>query len=182
MPKVKKRLSPAIIAALIGVAGTFAGVGGTIAVALRQKERVVTILATNLPEILQSKDQLIESLHEKLREQCPGPATPGLQPAAGATAVSPRIALISLTSPVRPGQTATITVQTEGHASCHIRVDYLSGPSKALGLEPTEADDGGRATWTWFVGSRTTPGKWPIRVTCYSKGNEAILPTEFEVK
>lgn len=89
----------------------------------------------------------------------PGPtATP-----AGAGLASQE--LVSLTSPVSPGEYATIMVKTSSGASCSIVVSYKSGPSKAEGLSPTVADANGMCSWGWKVGARTTPGTWSISVT-----------------
>jgi len=49
-------------------------------------------------------------------------------------------------------------------------VYYKSGPSHAAGLYP-KRPVGGRVSWTWKVGTRTTPGRWPIRVSCGSAGS-----------
>src|SRR6266516_614707 len=38
---------------------------------------------------------------------------------------------------------------------------------------------GGRVSWTWKVGTRTTPGRWPIVVSCGSAGT---LRTSFVVR
>ena len=39
-------------------------------------------------------------------------------------------------------------------------------PSTASGLRPKTASSAGAASWAWKVGSRTTPGSWPVTVTC----------------
>ena len=92
------------------------------------------------------------------------------------------IKLVSLTSPVRHGSSATIGVSTVASANCQITVRYMSGPSKAQGLFPKSADSQGKASWTWRVGSNTTPGSWPITVTCSSGGQSGILKTSFVVR
>src|SRR3990172_8035631 len=69
-----------------------------------------------------------------------------------------QIRIVSLTSPVSPGDDASITIQTAPNASCSITVIYKSGPSRARGLFPQSADSRGRVAWTWRVGTRTTPG------------------------
>src|SRR5438552_2708517 len=91
------------------------------------------------------------------------------------------IKLISLTSPVSPGNDATIVVKTAANANCQITVHYKSGPSKAQGLFPKSADNQGQVSWTWRVGSNTTPGQWPITVTCSAGGVEGTLKTAFVV-
>jgi hypothetical protein len=54
-------------------------------------------------------------------------------------------------------------------------LDYKSGASSAAGLYPKR---GVRISWTWKVGTRTTPGRWPITVSCGSAGT---LRTSFVV-
>ena len=73
---------------------------------------------------------------------------------------------VSVTSPVSRGGSATAVVQASPGASCTIVVTYKSGPSSAQGLGPKQAGADGQVSWTWTVGSRTTPGDWPITVTC----------------
>src|SRR3970282_10303 len=87
-----------------------------------------------------------------------------LTPSALAQALSVR--LVSLTSPAGRGTDASITIQTAPGATCDITVIYKSGLSRAAGLYPQKADSGGMVTWVWRVGTRTTPGRWPIIVDC----------------
>jgi hypothetical protein len=97
---------------------------------------------------------------------------------AGALPVS----LVSATSPVAPFTDATIRVRTAPAAICQITVIYKSGPSRAQGLFPKEADSSGQVMWLWRVGSNTTPGRWPIIVTCNKGQDEGQLETAFEVR
>jgi hypothetical protein len=83
------------------------------------------------------------------------------------------VKIVSLTSPISGGKQATIEVSTAPNASCKIVVTYDSGPSAAKGLEPKTADATGSVSWTWNVGATTTPGKWPVTVTCTSGGRQA---------
>lgn len=92
------------------------------------------------------------------------------------------VGLVSLTSPVKAGDDASITVRTAPAARCHITVHYKSGLSKAKGLGPKLADMQGQVNWTWRVGSRTTPGRWPIVVACSQAGREGTLQTRFVVR
>lgn len=92
------------------------------------------------------------------------------------------VGLVSLTSPVQAGDDASIAVRTAPAARCHITVHYKSGPSKAKGLVSKLADMQGQVSWTWRVGSRTTPGAWPIVVTCSHAGREGVLQTRFVVR
>lgn len=88
---------------------------------------------------------------------------------------SARVRLVSLTSPINHGAYATLRVSVSRVATCSITVHYLSGPSEAAGLYPKR---GRRIAWTWKVGTRTTPGRWPIVVSCGSAGT---LRTSFAV-
>lgn len=91
------------------------------------------------------------------------------------------ITLISVTSPAIPFTDATLTISTTPGATCSIVVRYKSGPSRAKGLVPKVAGGSGRVSWTWRVGSNTTPGRWPIVVTCQKGGDHGELRTSFEV-
>ena len=87
------------------------------------------------------------------------------------------VTLIAVTSPVGHGNAASISVKTAPGSACTITVTYKSGPSRAKGLTPKAADAHGMVRWTWIVGTRTTPGKWPIDVTCSAGGKSGILRT-----
>jgi hypothetical protein len=81
-----------------------------------------------------------------------------------------KVKLVALTSPVRAGSHATLTVAVPNGTSCAIVVTYKSGPSSASGLYAQRAR-AGRISWTWTVGTRTTPGRWPIDISCGAAGS-----------
>jgi len=91
------------------------------------------------------------------------------------------VKLISVTSPARHGYDATIVVATAPKAACTIAVYYKSGASRAEGLVPETADAQGRIAWIWRVGTRTTPGTWPIIVSCSLGSRQGRLETSFDV-
>ncbi len=93
------------------------------------------------------------------------------------TTASARVRLVRVTSPINAGAYATLTVSVSPARKCSITVYYKSGPSSAAGLYP-KRPSGGRVSWTWKVGTRTTPGRWPIVVSCGSSGT---LRTSFVV-
>jgi len=82
---------------------------------------------------------------------------------------SSEISIVSSTLAVADGNEASITIHTTPDASGTIEVDYESGASRATGLYPQTADNNGDITWTWKVGTRTTPGNWPVIITIGSK-------------
>lgn len=92
------------------------------------------------------------------------------------------INVVSLASPISAGSTATLTIQTVPDAACFITVYYKSGASQSAGLGPQTADASGQATWSWKVGSRTTPGVWKIVVQSGLGGKTATLEIPFEVQ
>jgi hypothetical protein len=87
------------------------------------------------------------------------------------------VRLVRVTSPISAGSYATLTAAVSRRVACSITVYYKSGPSHAAGLDPKRPSNG-RVSWTWKVGSRTTPGPWPIVVSCGSAGT---LRTSFVV-
>ncbi|MBR7083240.1 MAG: pilus assembly protein, partial [Clostridia bacterium] len=70
--------------------------------------------------------------------------------------------LISLTSPVKAGENATITIQGKPNTKYYITVIYKSGPSDAEELNEKISDSNGVVSWTWKVGARTSAGTWKI--------------------
>ena len=110
--------------------------------------------------------------------------------ASSAASVSPTIAsstgnlsvtALSVTSPASRGSTATLTAQTTAGASCSITVRYKSGPSSAAGLGSKTAAANGQVSWSWRVGANTTPGTWPITLTCSLGSAQATASTSFQV-
>jgi len=75
------------------------------------------------------------------------------------------IQVITLTSPIVRGQEASVTIKGTPGVEYAIKVIYKSGPSSAKGLEPKNADSGGRVTWSWKVSARTTAGSWSIEIS-----------------
>lgn len=99
----------------------------------------------------------------------PSPTAPPVSaPPSQPASPSPKteVKIVSLTSPIRHGSNATAVAQSSPSANCNIDVIYKSGSSTAQGLYPKKADSQGRVAWTWMVGTRTTPGSWPVIITC----------------
>jgi len=65
-----------------------------------------------------------------------------------------------------PAEEVTLNAQSAPGTLCTLTVTYRSGPSHAQGLDSKTSDATGNVSWTWFVGSSTSPGKWPIVVSC----------------
>jgi len=108
----------------------------------------------------------------------PPESLPAAQPetASPETAAEPtaEIALLSLTSPIRRGETALLAASCPPDSLCTIAVYYSSGKSQASGLEARRSDSSGRVEWTWKVSSRTKPGEYHIELSC--EGRTISLP------
>ena len=66
-----------------------------------------------------------------------------------------------------PGGNASVTVQTTPNASCSI--EYITPAGAASlddGLVTKRADSTGAVSWSWRIGSRSSPGIGTVRVTC----------------
>ncbi len=96
-------------------------------------------------------------------------------------AVTPEVVNMPSSFTVTPGETASITAGTYASSNCSIIVNYLSGPSQAQGLSPQLADSSGQVKWTWIVGTNTTPGTWPIDVSCSLNGQTGSGTTNMTV-
>lgn len=95
---------------------------------------------------------------------------------------TPSLNITKLTSPVRPGRNATLIAETMPGAKCSIAVHYLSGLGQAAGLQSTPiADENGKVSWTWLVGTRTTPGTYNVDVTANYKGDTITKRTELTI-
>jgi hypothetical protein len=99
------------------------------------------------------------------------------QPTA-ASAPSSGLTIIRAPGTVRRGATATVTARTTPGVQCTIVVRYKSGPSRAQGLGAKKADAKGDVSWSWMVGTRTTPGNWPVTITCGGEvaSTEVVVP------
>ena len=80
-----------------------------------------------------------------------------------------------LTSPIKPGSNASITIKTKPLAACSIRVEYDKQASTDGGLVPKSADDYGVATWAWTVEPTRPKGAWPVDVTCAEDGKSGYV-------
>lgn len=80
-----------------------------------------------------------------------------------------RVRLVSLSSPVRRGSWARVTVAVSPARPCSITVRYDGRLARAVGLYP-KLPSHGRISWIWKVGPKTPTGRWPISIACRSAG------------
>lgn len=121
--------------------------------------------------------ELLLACQREAREQARGlwglPAetakaeAPAPQPAPAPTA--PAATGVTITrepGTVSAGSTASVSAKAAPGVTCSITVMYKSGASTAQGLGPKTTSGDGSVSWSWKVGTRTTPGSWPVTVTC----------------
>lgn len=113
-------------------------------------------------------------------------------PTGGMANVAPRpkpandavvgITVENVTSPVAPGQNASIMVKTNPGATCSISVVYGTNASKDSGLIDKKADEYGLAEWTWSLEPSVPLGNWPVKVTCANAKKSAVVQNDLQVK
>jgi hypothetical protein len=99
----------------------------------------------------------------------PAPVATRTAPPNSTNSPAPAPAGVTFLSVVggRPGQTASVSVQTTPGASCAITYVTPHGTvSVAQGLVTKTADTSGHASWTWLIGARTEPGTGTVTVAC----------------
>lgn len=108
-------------------------------------------------------EQEIASEQQQQQEEPQQEEPPAEEPSYGIT-------VTQLTSPIGRGSNATISINTAPNTYCTITVYYKSGASTAQGLGPKNSDGNGNCSWTWKVGTRTTPGDWRIVINVQGIG------------
>lgn len=78
-----------------------------------------------------------------------------------------RITIDSLSSPIKPGQTATLKATAGANASCSVSYAAPEGsPEPGVGQIGRAADGAGNISWTWDIAKNTKKGKGLVVVTC----------------
>lgn len=93
----------------------------------------------------------------------------------------------SVTTPVKPGDNASIVVKTNPEATCTITVTYgevgeEEKQSDDSGLIKKVSDEFGIVSWAWTVEADRPQGTWPIEVTCANIKNSAYLKSDLVIK
>jgi len=129
----------------------------------------VTVLPTPTPTATPTLKPTVATI--------PKPTSAPVQPTKAPAPPPPAASVAFVNGPVtaRPGQSANLIVRTSPNTMCTIEVDYKSGPSHAQGLTARPSDGSGIVSWSWIVGTRTTPGQWPIYVSCGSASNQTYI-------
>lgn len=85
--------------------------------------------------------------------------------------------ITGVSSVVSPGEYAYVSIQGKPNTDYSITVTYKSGASTAEGLYTKTSDGNGNVSWEWKVGTRTSSGTYPIRIS----GGGQSVSCEFTV-
>jgi hypothetical protein len=105
------------------------------------------------------------------------PAAYATAPAVASNPAQASVVITKHPGSVRRGATASVFIRTAPKANCSIAVYYKSGASRAQGLFPQAANARGNITRWWKVGTRTTPGSWPVVISCGKQGSARTVVT-----
>lgn len=109
------------------------------------------------------------------------PAPQPIKPTVPKPSTQESAAVEYISSPIAPGDAASINVKTVAASNCTISVIYNNVASTDAGLKPKAADDFGNVQWDWTVGKSTPAGTWPVKVTCTWQGKTAVVVGDLTV-
>jgi hypothetical protein len=89
--------------------------------------------------------------------------------------------ILSITSPVKPGDTAQLTVSTSPGLAASFAINTSSGPVLPAGPHAELSDCGGKISWTWTVDSSMPAGTWPVVVTVETGSGTAVKETSITI-
>ena len=118
----------------------------------------------------------------------PPPSPIGLERIPTTTPISP-LRVISITSPVLPGDAVTMVVKTAPNVTCeiHLLEPGFSPSNGAGGATSTKtADDNGNVSFTFTLDGHSPPGYWRVEIWAYTNYstylvNYTVLLTSFLV-
>ncbi len=116
----------------------------------------------------------------------PGPAvtpsaTTPTPSSNGPTTQELKLEISSLTSPVRRGEAATLTIATASTATAQVRI-YYPGRTDPVVLDEQQVGPGGEASWTWIVDPGAKPGTGRVVVTASVIGRSLQTEQTFTVE
>lgn len=110
----------------------------------------------------------------------PQPVQP-IKPRKPAANAPESAAVEMMSSPVKPGEDASIAVKTNPGSKCTITVLYNKVPSTEPGLIPQVADEFGTVNWGWTISASAPIGTWPVKVTCTYNGRSGVVVDNLQV-
>lgn len=87
------------------------------------------------------------------------------------------IEIVNITTPVKRGAKAALSIKALPSTEYSIKVYYSSSVSSAKGLENKSTDSNGNLTWEWKVGGSTAPGNHKIVISGGGDTKETYFET-----
>lgn len=94
------------------------------------------------------------------------------------------VAVQSLSSPVAPGENASLTIRTKPTATCHVEVSYtgVATTTKDSGLSDKKADEFGVVVWSWTIPPTAQKALSPVAVRCELDDKSGEFKTQLDVR
>ena len=139
-----------------------------------EPETVLTAIAVPAPAVPETEAPETKAPETKAPET-KAPETKAPETKAPETTAQ-TLRLVSVTSPCRNGEDATVTIIGKPNTEYSIGVYYATRASEAQGLEKKTSDANGNLSWTWSVGLNTTPSTHDITI----RGGDEKLEITFD--
>jgi len=90
------------------------------------------------------------------------------------------VKVVALTTPVRRGAVATLSIRTSPGALCTPVLEVRPGSTTGLGKKTADAKGG--VQWSWRVRTDAAPGSRPLSITCTLKDKVSIAQLSLVVR
>lgn len=99
------------------------------------------------------------------------------------------VTLVSIVSPISPGATQQLVVQTQTGTTCSGDIQGAQSAGTGKGgsvaefhLPAVQSDDSGKVTWSWKLGMTFPKGHRTVRIVCKNGSNTSGLSTSYDVQ
>lgn len=115
------------------------------------------------------------------------PARPIIKPPKLSPKAKESVAIQTISSPVKRGSEASISIKTNPKSKCQIKVEYKDETGndieyRSSALIVKKADEFGIVEWDWPISSSAPAGKWEVTVTCFYNKKSALVIGDMLVK
>ncbi|HEX5456379.1 MAG TPA: hypothetical protein VFW77_03355 [Candidatus Saccharimonadales bacterium] len=115
------------------------------------------------------------------------PARPVIKPPKISPKAKESAAVQTITSPIKRGSKASISVKTNPKSKCTIQVKYKDSAGNQIvysspALKSKKADEFGLIGWDWPISPSAPAGKWTVTVNCVYNKKSAVVIGDILVK
>ena len=114
-------------------------------------------------------------------EAMPQPAQQGTGQPAPVISEKLILEVLSVTSPVRAGELANLSVTTVTGLAASFVINTASGPVRPDGRDARITDCSGKVSWTWPIDASMPAGTWPIVVTVDTGIDRVVKETSITI-